>query len=229
MIATQIGKTVGRTILALSLLSSLQGCPLLVAGAAGGGALVASDRRTLGAQTEDREIQVKAVAQLKRELPNEAHISVTAFNRRVLLTGEAPNASAKLKAETIVRAIGNVQEVVNELAVQGASSFASRSNDSYLTAKIKASHVNAPDISATFIKVVTERGIVYLMGLVTNSEGKRAAELAGRVPGVLQVVKVFQYISDAEAKKLSLGAPPQPGHAPTSEVNKTLPTSSQQK
>ncbi len=223
MISMQISKTVGRAILAFGLLSSLQGCPLLVAGATGGGALVASDRRTLGTQTEDREIQVKVATHLKRELVDEAHVSTTVFNRRVLLTGEVPNLVTKLKAETIARTVANVEGVVNELVIQGASSFGSRSNDSYLTAKVKASHVHASDISATFIKVVTERGIVYLMGLVTKNEGDRAAELAGRVPGVLQVVKVFQYISEPEAKKLSLGTPPQPGHAPAT-VNKQLPT-----
>ncbi len=223
MISMQISKTVGRAILAFGLLSSLQGCPLLVAGATGGGALVASDRRTLGTQTEDREIQVKVATHLKRELADEAHVSTTVFNRRVLLTGEVPNLATKLKAETIARTVANVEGVVNELVIQGASSFGSRSNDSYLTAKVKASHVHASDISATFIKVVTERGIVYLMGLVTKNEGDRAAELAGRVPGVLQVVKAFQYISEPEAKKLSLGTPPQPGHAPAT-VNKQLPT-----
>lgn len=203
MMAINVGKVLARAVLAICLLASLQGCPLILAGAAGGGVLIAIDRRTLGAQAEDREIQLKAVAQFARYLPAETHISTTAFNRRVLLTGEVPNEETKQKAAAIARNIDNVQGIVNELAVQGSSSMTSRSNDALLTAKVKASLVKAKDLSAHAFKVVTERGIVYLMGLVTVDEGRRAADIASRVRGVLRVVKVFQYVTPEEAAKLS--------------------------
>jgi osmotically-inducible protein OsmY len=185
--------------LAAGLSASLQGCFLLVAGAAGGGALMATDRRTLGAQTEDREIQVKSIAQINQNLPEQAHVNVTVFNRRVLLTGEVPDDASKLKAEQIVRQLNNVTSIVNELAVQPASDISSRTNDSYLETRVKTALIAEKNISANNYKVVCENGSVYLMGLVTRDEGARGADVASRVPGVVQVVKVFQYILPEEA------------------------------
>ncbi|HEY1996797.1 BON domain-containing protein [Paraburkholderia sp.] len=185
--------------LAAGLSASLQGCFLLVAGAAGGGALMATDRRTLGAQTEDREIQVKSIAQINQNLPEQAHVNVTVFNRRVLLTGEVPDDASKQKAEQIVRQLNNVTSIVNELAVQPASDISSRTNDSYLETRVKTALIAEKNISANNYKVVCENGSVYLMGLVTRDEGARGADVASRVPGVVQVVKVFQYILPEEA------------------------------
>ncbi len=200
MRAARVKKVFYISVLTLSATLSLQGCPLIIAGAAGGGALIASDRRTFGAQTEDHEIQIKAAALFSRRLP-EAHLNIAVFNRHVLLTGEVPSQSAKQKAETLARSVANVRTIVNELAIQGASSLPSRSNDAYLTAKVKAALIHEPKLSANFLKVVTERGIVYLMGLVTFDEGNLAADVASRAPGVLQVVKVFQYIPLQAAQK----------------------------
>jgi osmotically-inducible protein OsmY len=176
----------------------LQGCPLLVVGAAGGAALIATDRRTLGSQTEDKEIQAKTAAQLATDMPDTAHVDTTVFNRLTLLTGEVPDEASKRKAEAIARQVNNVRGVVNELAVQGASSFVSRSGDSYTTSKVKASLLHEKDLSSNNFKVVTTRGIVYLMGLVTPQEGSHAADVASRVSGVTQVVKVYQYIKPGE-------------------------------
>ena len=156
-----------------------------------GGTLVATDRRTLGAQTEDREIQVKALSRINENLPDQAHVNVTVFNRRVLLTGEVPDEASKQKAEEVVRGINNVGSIVNELSVQGASSISSRANDSYLEGRVKTAMVGEKDLSANFYKVVCERSIVYLMGLVTPDEGAHGADVAARVPGVEQVVKVY--------------------------------------
>lgn len=216
MNVTRAKKVFGAVVVALALGGSLQGCVLLVAGATGGGLLVAADRRSVGAQTEDREIQVKTVAQFAKNLPDQAHVDVASFNRRVLLTGEAPDAQTKQLADDLARQVPNVQGVVNEIAIQGASSLVSRSNDSYLTGKVKAQLVNEKDLSANFFKVVTERANVYLMGLVTPAEGDRAAEIASETNGVDKVIKVFQYITPDEAAKLSLGKPPEPasGAAP---------------
>jgi osmotically-inducible protein OsmY len=211
---TRVRSTLARATLLVSLLSgvalTLQGCPLVVigamGGAVGGGTLVATDRRTLGAQTEDREIQVKAKSRVGESLPDQAHVSVTVFNRRVLLTGEVPSDQWKQKAEDVVRNINNVNSIVNELAIQGASSLSSRANDAYLESRVKGAMVGEKDMRANYYKVVCERGTVYLMGLVTREEGTSGANVAAQVPGVEQVVKVFQYIKPEEAQALSAAA-----------------------
>lgn len=208
MTPSRVGPTLVRTTLMIALsaglAASLQGCVLAFAGAAaGGGALIATDRRTLGAQTEDREIQIKAASQIKSGLPDEAHVNVTVFNRRVLLTGEVPNDASKQRAEEIVRAINNVNAIVNELAIQPAATLSDRTNDSYLEGRVKTALIAEKGISANDFKVVCERGNVYLLGLVTVDEGSRGADVASRVPGVVQVVKVFQYIKPADAPGLS--------------------------
>ncbi|WP_404604166.1 BON domain-containing protein [Caballeronia udeis] len=211
---TRVRSTLARATLLASLLSgvalTLQGCPLVVigamGGAVGGGTLVATDRRTLGAQTEDREIQVKAKSRIGESLPDQAHVSVTVFNRRVLLTGEVPADQWKQKAEEVVRGINNVNSIVNELAIQGASSLSSRTNDAYLESRVKGALVGEKDLRANYYKVVCERGTVYLMGLVTREEGNAGANVAAQVPGVAQVVKVFQYIKPEEAQALSAAA-----------------------
>ncbi|CAH2813355.1 MAG: Uncharacterized protein YraP [Candidatus Burkholderia crenata] len=207
---TRVRSTLARATLLASLLSgvalTLQGCPLVVIGAMGGGTLVATDRRTLGAQTEDREIQVKAKSRIGESLPDQAHVSVTVFNRRVLLTGEVPADQWKQKAEEVVRGINNLNSIVNELAVQGASSLSSRTNDAYLESRVKGALVGEKDLRANYYKVVCERGTVYLMGLVTREEGNAGANVAAQVPGVAQVVKVFQYIKLEEAQALSAAA-----------------------
>jgi len=202
---------------AASLCASLQGCFLALAGAAGGTALVATDRRTVGSQTEDREIQVKALADLGKQLPDSAHVNVAVFNQRVLLTGEVPDEASKQKAETIVRAVTNVESIVNELAVQSASSFSSRANDSYLEGRVKAELIAYKDISANNFKVVSERGTVYLMGLVTPQEGNIAADATSKVMGVAQVVKCYQYINPGQTAVANAAAASAPAAAPAAD------------
>lgn len=210
MNANRVTKTLVRAMLAVGMAASLavtlQGCVLAVAGAAGGGALMATDRRTLGTQTEDREIQVKSYSQIATDLPDTAHVDVTVFNRRVLLTGEVPDDAAKQHAEAIAKAINNVDAVINELSVEPKSSFSTRANDSYLVARVKTDLIAEKGISANDFKVVSERGNIYLMGLVTQAEGNLGADVASRVPGVMQVVKVFQYIKPEEAQAVAASA-----------------------
>ena len=183
----------------LVLATALSACaPLVVGGAMVGSALMVTDRRTSGAQVEDQAIELKADSRMRNQLGDRGHISVTSYNRSVLLTGEAASEADKLAAEQAVRAIENVRGVVNELAVMGASSMTARSNDSLLTTRVKGAFVEAKDIHANAIKVVTERGTVYLMGRVTEREATRAAEVARSVPGVQKVVRVFEVISEAE-------------------------------
>ena len=214
--------------LAAGLSATLQGCFLLVAGAAGGGALVATDRRTLGAQTEDREIQVKSIAQINQNLPQSAHVNVTVFNRRVLLSGEVPDDASKQQAEQIVRSLNNVTSIVNELTIGPAADLSSRTNDSYLETRVKTALIAEKNISANNFKVVCENGSVYLMGLVTRDEGARGADVASRVPGVTQVVKVFQYILPQDATAATApaaSAPVAPAPTPDATVG-AVPDSS---
>ncbi len=188
-----------------AMLASLQGCPLLLVGAAaGGGALVATDRRTVGSQTEDREIQVKSQLQLANDLPDSAHVNTTVVSNTVLLTGEVPSDAIRAHAEAIVHGIPNVHAVVDQLAVMPASSFGSRSNDTFLEGRVKTALIAEKEISANDFKVVSERGTIYLMGLVTKSEGAQGAVTASTVPGVKEVVKVFTYLTPEQARALSL-------------------------
>ncbi|HWU97194.1 MAG TPA: BON domain-containing protein [Oxalicibacterium sp.] len=182
---------------------ALQGCVGVMMGGAVVGTLAATDRRTLGAQTEDKAIAVKGEARIPKVVGPNDHVNVTSFNRKVLLTGEVRDEAAKAAAEREAAGIEGVQSVVNELAILGASGFGSRSNDALITGKVKASLVDDKVLYSNAFKITTERGIVYLMGRVTQSEGERAAEITRGVSGVVKVVKVFEYISDEEYKSLT--------------------------
>lgn len=173
----------------------LQGCFPAAVVATGAAAMVATDRRTPGIYVEDETIELKAGARLREDRFNATHINVTSFNRRVLMTGEAPTEELRKQAEEAVRGIPNVREVQDEVQIAGASSLASRGNDSLITGNVKARMVNNGKFSPNHVKVVTEAGTVYLMGLVTPAEGDAAAEIARTTSGVSRVVKVFEYTS----------------------------------
>jgi osmotically-inducible protein OsmY len=188
------------SVLCGAMLATLSGCVALVAGGAISGTLAASDRRTFGAQTEDQSIQFKGANKLRNTIGDAGHININSFNRRVLLTGEVPDEASKATAEREIKAIEGVVSVTNELEVAGVSSYTSRSSDTIITTKVKASLVDMKDISANSYQVVTERGVVYLQGRVTQREGTIGADVARGVSGVTKVVKVFEYISDEEWK-----------------------------
>jgi osmotically-inducible protein OsmY len=198
---SKAGTVVRRVVFCAVLLSSLSACVPLVVGGAVGGTLAASDRRTFGAQTEDKAIAVKTEVKLPNLVGDAGHVNVASFNRRVLLTGEVRDQAMKDNVEREVRGIEGVLSVTNELEIAGPSSYTSRSNDALITTKVKASLVDMKDISANSFKVVTERGNVYLMGRVTQREGNIAAEVARGVSGVYKVVKVFEYITEEEWKQ----------------------------
>lgn len=182
---------------------SLQGCFLLAGGAIVGGSFAAADRRTLGAQTEDKGIIVKGKIQIANAVSDNAHVNVTSFNRRVLLTGEVPNEEEKAAAEREIRSLENVDTVYNALAVTLSSTLSGRSNDTLITSKVIASLIDEKFLQSHAIKVVTERGIVYLMGIVTEREAKLAATIASRVNGVQRVVTYFEYAAEGDLPKLS--------------------------
>jgi osmotically-inducible protein OsmY len=184
-------------------LSSLSGCaPLLVGGAVMTG-VVATDRRTTGAQVEDEGIELKVASAVRQDLGDRVHLNVTSFNRKVLLSGEARTQADKDRAEKLAQSQENVQSVVNDLAVAMPSSLTQRSKDVVITSQIKAAFVDAKDLQVNSIKVVTERGIVYLMGRVTAREAKRASDIVRGIGGVVKVVRVFDEISEEELKRLS--------------------------
>ena len=188
-------------LLALALTAPLlQGCFPIIAGGLAAGALAIDDRRTLGAQTEDKAILAKAESRIAEKFGNRANVNVTSFNRKVLLTGEVPDAAARADAAQIAGAVENVASVVNELQIGGVSSLTARTSDSILTAKVKGNFVDDKELLANAFKVVSEASVVYLMGLVTREEGDRAASVAARTSGVKQVVKVFDYIAVAPRK-----------------------------
>jgi len=193
-------KPLTRVILWAALLGSLQGCVPLVVGGAALGAASTMDRRTLGAQTEDKSITVKAEIQVPKIVGSAGHVNIASFNRKVLLTGEVRDEAMKAAVEREVRGIENVVSVINELAVAGPSSYTSRSSDALITTNVKASLVEMKTISATSFKVVTERGTVYLMGRVTQREGDLGAKIAQSVSGVQRVVKIFEYITEEELR-----------------------------
>ena len=172
------------------------GCvPLLIGGAVVGTAAVATDRRSAGAQLDDEVIEDKSGLAIAERFKDGYHVNITSFNGIVLLTGEVPSTSGKTDIEQLVRANPKVRAVQNELLVGPVTSFKARSDDTLITSKVKARFVEAGKFQINYVKVVTERGIVYLMGMVKRDEGDAAAEIARTTEGVQRVVKVFEYIS----------------------------------
>jgi osmotically-inducible protein OsmY len=201
-------RPLAKAILCAALLTSLSGCVEMMVGGAMLGAVATSDRRTLGAQTEDKTITVKAELKVPKIAGPDAHVNIASFNRKVLLTGEVRDEAAKATVEREVKAIDGVQAVSNELEISGPSSYTARSSDALITTKVKASLVDMKTISATSFKVVTERGTVFMMGRVTEREGQVAADVARGVSGVQKVVKIFEYLTEDELRAME---PPKPG------------------
>jgi osmotically-inducible protein OsmY len=182
---------------------SLSACaPLLLGGAVVGGSLIATDRRSSATQLEDQLIEVKAGTRIREVLGERGRASSTSYNRLVLLTGDVATEADKAAVEQAVSRVDNVKSIVNELAVMGSLSLGSRTNDALISTKVKASIVDTKDLYANSIKVVTERGVVYLMGRVTDREATQAANVARGVNGVQKVVRVFEILSDGELAEL---------------------------
>ena len=188
--------------------------PLLVGGAMVGSSLVATDRRTSGTQVEDQTIELKASRRVSETIGDRGHVNVTSYNRLVLITGEVPTEADKTTAEQVVARIDNVVSVVNELTVGPPNTFNERTKAAFTTTKVKASLVDAKDLFAHSIKVVTHRGVVYLMGRVTEREATRAAEIARGVSGVVKVVKVFEILTEAELANTAPHTVAKPASAP---------------
>jgi len=190
---------------ASTLVASLSACAPLIIGSAVVGGFVAIDRRTAGIQLEDESIELRTAQGLRQILTEASHVNVTSYNRMVLLTGEVSSAAERERAERLAKSQENVSSVVNDLAIEPASSITQRSKDIITSGQIKALLVDAKDLQSNAFKVVTERGIVYLMGRVTTREAQRASEIArsGSVSGVVKVVRVFEIITEEELKRIS--------------------------
>lgn len=208
-----IHRAVGAVLAGASLAAALSACaPLIVGGAVVGG-VMANDRRTAGIQLEDEGIELRAVSRIHEAFGHRVHVNVTSYNRQALLTGEVPSAQDAQTVEQIVSRVENVRSVVNDLAVMPNTTLGQRSSDTFITGKVRASLVDAKDISANSFKVVTERGIVYLMGRVTQREAGRASDIARGVTDVVKVVRVFEIVSEGEVRRIA----PQPAPVTTDD------------
>lgn len=215
-------RSASRWAAGLMVVGSLSGCAPLVLGTAAGGAFMATDRRTSGTQVEDQTIELKAGNRLRDVVSEKGHVNANAYNRLLLLTGEVPTEAERAAAEQAVQGIENLNGVINEIAVMPASSISTRGNDIVLATKVRATLVDAPDLVSNAYKVVVERGEVYMMGMVTEREAKRASELIATIKGVRRVVKVFQILTENElANKL-----PAPTRLNGVPLNSTTPSTS---
>ena len=209
-------KNTSRIVTLASLLAATQllsACaPLLIGGAAVGGALMYTDRRTSGAQVEDEAIEAKSYNRIRQAIGDRGHVNVTSYNRLALLTGEVPSESDRTAVANAVAGVENLRSVTNEIAVMPNSSLTSRSSDAIVTSKVKATLFDAKDVQGNAFKVVTERGTVYLMGVVTERELNRATELARSISGVDKVVRVAEVVSEEQLKAL------QPAPAPAASA-----------
>ena len=189
-------------VLLAAALASLSACAPLVVGGAAVGAMAYFDRRTSGTQVEDETIELRAASRVREAIPA-GHINVTSYNRQVLITGEVPSEQAKQTAGDVVSKVENVKGILNELAVAGNTSMSNRSSDTLITGQVKASFLDEKKLYSGAFKVVTERGIVYLMGRVTKAEADLATQIARGVSGVQRVVRIFEILSDEELRQLA--------------------------
>ena len=191
-------RAVCTVLAAAALAAGLAACaPLIVGGAVVGG-VMAVDRRTTGTQIEDEGIELRAANRIRETLGDRVHVNVTSYNRQVLLTGEVPSAQDKQLVEQIVAKVDNVRSIVNELGVLGNSTLNQRTSDTLVTGRVKAGMVDAQDLIANAIKVVTERGTTYLLGRVTQREANRSTDIARSTNGVQKVIRLFEIVSDDE-------------------------------
>jgi osmotically-inducible protein OsmY len=198
-------------LLLAAALPQLAGCAAgAVAVGAGAGALMVADRRTSEVYLADQGIEIRAANRIDERFGAKVHVNVTSYNRAVLLTGEAPDAATKAEVEKIVADVPDVRAISNELEVAGLTSLSSRSNDAYITSKVKGRFLDANKFSINVVKVVTENGVVYLLGVVSQREADAAVEIARTTGGVRKVVRVFEIVSDTQAKRLD-----DPGNRPT--------------
>jgi osmotically-inducible protein OsmY len=187
----------------------LAGCGVALIGAGGAAAYsTIEDRRSAGTQIEDEGIELRASSRIDQRFGFKVHVNVTSFNRSVLITGEVPDARTRDEIEKIVAAVPNVRALSNELEIGVVPSLSARTGDTLITSNVKARFLGARRFNALHVKVVTEAGVVYLMGVVTDAEANAAADIARTTDGVRKVVKVFEYCKSGEDLCRPRPAPP---------------------
>jgi osmotically-inducible protein OsmY len=185
--------------LVLAAAAGLQGCELAVLGAAGSAAYsIAEDRRTSGTQFDDETIQPRTQSRVSDRFGSKVHLTVTSFNRVSLLTGEAPDLAAREEISKIALGVPGVRAVTNEVQIAEPTTRASRVADEFITLKVKVRFINSGKVSPVHAKIVTEAGVVYLMGLVTEQEAEDAVDIARTTDGVRKVVKIFEYCKPSD-------------------------------
>lgn len=207
------GRLLWAGVLAGAVLGGLGGCVALAGGAVAGSAMVAMDRRSSGTQLDDQAIELRAAVAIDETIGQRGHVNATSYSRVVLLTGEVPTEADRTKIEAEIAKVENVRTVLNELAVMPNSTLSQRANDTIITGKVKTAIFDTKELQVVSVKVVTERGVVYLMGRLTEVESMVAAQVVRGVGGVQRVVKVFEIISPAEAAAM-LVPPPAAASAP---------------
>jgi osmotically-inducible protein OsmY len=210
MTHSRLTRVLARLTIGVAAAAALGGCFPVIMGGAVMGTLIATDRRTSGAQVEDEGIELRAASRIRENLGDRVHVNVTSYNRRVLITGEVPNAQDTQLVEQVVSRVENVVSVVNELAELGNSTLTQRSSDVLVSGRVKAGLIDAKDLVSNAFKVVTERGTVYLLGRVTPREADRATEVARSTSGVQKVVRVFETLTEDELRNML----PQPAAEP---------------
>lgn len=191
-------------------LPALNGCATAVVATGSVGALALHDRRSFGTLTDDESTEWKAAARVPEKYRDSAHLNFTSYNRKLLITGEVPNEQARQEIMASLRPIEGIRQIHDESAVMPPSSLAARSRDSLTDAKVKARLIDDKQLSANHIKVVTERGTTYLLGLVSDREARIATEIARTTDGVRRVVSLFEILGDAELRRVN----PPPPNAP---------------
>lgn len=191
-------------LLGATVLPALQGCFPVVAAGVTTGVLATVDRRSVGTQTEDESIEWKSSARVGEKLGNKAHVNFTSYNRKLLVTGEATNEDVKAEVESIVGSLPNVEEVLNYMVVGAPSSFSNRSNDAFITSKVKSRSLDTGKFNPVHVKVVTEAGVVYLMGMLTQPEADAAINVARHTAGVRKVMNLIEIITPAKARELDI-------------------------
>lgn len=196
--------------------AALQGCELAVIGAAGGAAYsIVEDRRSSGVQIDDETIQLRVQSRVSDRFGDKVHLTVTSFNRMALLTGEAPDESSRAEIAKIVEGVPNVRAITNEVQIAIPTPRASRINDELITSKVKGRLIDSGKASPVHVKVVTEAGVVYLMGVVTEQEAADAVDIARTTSGVRKVVKIFEYCKTSEEICKPKPRPNEPAAAPS--------------
>lgn len=199
-----------RFVCVLYLLASFQlsACAPLVIGSAALAGKAVLDRRTAGIQIEDEAIELRSASGLRSILSKNTNVRVHSYNRLVLLTGEVSNESEKASAERFVKSQDNVKSVINDVSISPVSSLTQRAKDSVINGQIRTLLIQAKDVHSSAVHIVVERGIVYLMGRLTNEEAKRVTDLVStsQVSGVEKVIRVFELLSEEDLRRLSAPA-----------------------